>query len=609
LLLEEKTEDVPFKGMAELHMPRSDPWGAYYEQLATLSPDGVARLLRIETSDGLIATASTERFAARYHESQHPRHWLHAVQPAWALDPIWARFSTIQLRRYWLPHQAPLSDIDPIRAADPPAGGGHWSWRKDRNSQGGVLRAGGEDFGWGLGTHSPEALTFPLPAEARSFRTRLALDEVAGQGGCARAVVHLGEATTAPVFRSDLLIGSKSVASPPPIALPAAAGAAAGSRALTLVADVAHRDRPAGTDPLNIRDFVDWLEPEVELDRGELQRQIRRRAPAAIAAWEGWTVRSRAKSDDGESIQLSSRWDDTEPDNPAFRVEASSRVPGVQLSRSLKLGGRDNWLCLAVSRFGGPTSKIEVRVNGASAGSLNVPERIARQAEPDALVLSLRPYQGKDGSIELWLPSEASQKLDWRGIAILESPPGLLRVFDEETDFARRLTDGAGKAEVIATDHYLGTASLKVTPPARGAVRLLATPIAIRESPKLGEYRFLRFAWKKKGGQQIALQIGHDGRFGPLDAEETAPGNSFRFYSGERPASFGAAIRLADSVPGDWTDYTRDLYAEFGNFDLTGLSLDAVDGEYALFDHIYLARKLDDLQKIEVRPAGKDIDR
>ena len=49
----------------------------------------------------------------------------------------------------------------------------------------------------------------------------------------------------------------------------------------------------------------------------------------------------------------------------------------------------------------------------------------------------------------------------------------------------------------------------------------------------------------------------------------------------------------------------RDLYAEFGGFDLSGLSLAAIDGEYALFDHIYLARTLDDLQKIEVRPAGK----
>ncbi len=604
-LFEDKTEDVPFSQMAELHLPRVDPWEAYYQQLATLSPDGAARLLRIETTDGLIATASTERFAAKAHESNHPRHWLHAVQPAWSLDPLWARFSRIQLRRYWLPHLPALSDIEPSRAADPLAGGGHWTTRKDRNVQGGLLRAGGEDFGWGIGTHAPEVLTFPLPAEAKSFRTKLALDQIAGTGGCARALIHLGEATTTPAFRSDLLIGSKNITTPPPIALPAAAGAAAGSRVLTLVSDTAHRDRPPGADPLNIRDFVDWLEPEVELDRGELQRQIRHRSPAVIAAWDGWTAQSPKKGDDADLVRVSNRWDETDPRAPAFRLETAARLPGLVLSRLLKPGSRDNWLCLAVSRFGGPPSRIEVRISGTSAGSFDVPERIAKRGDPDPLVVSLRPYQGKDARIELVLPPEPSQKLDWRGIAILENRPGLLCLFEEQPDFAKRLTEGEGKAEVIATDRYLGTASLKVTPPGRSAARLLTTPIAIRESPKLGEYRYLRFAWKKKGGERIALQIGHEGRFGPLDAEATAPGKSFRFDAGDGEASFGAAVRLSGKIPSEWTDYTRDLYAEFGSFDLTGLSVAAVDGEYALFDHIYLARTLDDLQKIEVRPAGK----
>ena len=117
--------------------------------------------------------------------------------------------------------------------------------------------------------------------------------------------------------------------------------------------------------------------------------------------------------------------------------------------------------------------------------------------------------------------------------------------------------------EVIATDRYLGTASLKVTPPERGAARLLATPAAIRERPKLGEYRYLRFAWKKQGGAQIALQIGHDGRLGPSDPKETAPGKSFRYDACAGPLSFGSAVRLAPDAPRVWTDYTRDLYADF----------------------------------------------
>src|SRR5262249_48379188 len=106
-------------------------------------------------------------------------------------------------------------------------------------------------------------------------------------------------------------------------------------------------------------------------------------------------------------------------------------------------------------------------------------------------------------------------------------------------------------------------------------------------------------------GQRIMLEIGHDGQFGPADPKDTSPGKSFRFEAGFGRPAFGSAVRLDKQAPRGWMDYTCDLYAEFGAFDFTGLSLAAVDGEYALFDHIYLVRTLDDLQKIEVRPAGK----
>jgi len=601
VLLEETTQEMPFTQIAELHMPRSDPWDAYYEQLAAMACDANSRLLRIETSDGLIATTSTDRFAARSHESRKPEHWYHMVQPAWSLDPIWARHHTIQLRRYHLAHRPALSDIEPGEIS-PPAGAGHWEWQKDRSAQGGPLRAGGEGFGWGIGDHAPRAISFPLPAEARLFRTRLALDETAGTGGCVRASVHLGNASTTPLFRTDLLIGSKTIVSPATITLPTNKELQGSVRVLTLVSDAAHRERPPDADPLNIRDFVDWLEPELELDGESLRKQLRGRFAAAVTAWDGWSLSGPdKKTDPAEPIELSSRWDDTDARRAAFRLEVEPRAAGLILSRSLKLGPRDNWLCLAVARFRG-TAKIEVRVSGKRVATLDVPERQEARSEPDALVVSLREYQGKEVSLEIALPKE---KLDWRGIAITRARPGLLAIFDEESDFAKRLNRGDGKAEVVDTDCYLGAVSLKVTPSERGSARLWNTPLAIRERPRLGEYRYLRFAWKKQGGERIALQIGHDGRFGPDDPKETAPGKSFRFDAGRGAASFGAAIRVANKPPSEWTVYTRDLYAEFGNFDLTGLSFAALDGDHALFDHLYLARTLDDLQNIEVRAATK----
>ena len=48
-----------------------------------------------------------------------------------------------------------------------------------------------------------------------------------------------------------------------------------------------------------------------------------------------------------------------------------------------------------------------------------------------------------------------------------------------------------------------------------------------------------------------------------------------------------APVRVADQLPGEWVVVTRDLYADNGDFTLNGLALSPVDGEFALFDHIY----------------------
>ena len=65
-----------------------------------------------------------------------------------------------------------------------------------------------------------------------------------------------------------------------------------------------------------------------------------------------------------------------------------------------------------------------------------------------------------------------------------------------------------------------------------------------------------------------------------------------RYDAGTGEPAFGEAKRVwVQNLPSEWIVMTRDLYEEFGEIDITGLTLSAVDGaEYALFDHIYLAR-------------------
>jgi len=70
LLLKGGTCKVNTSEIAEAHLPQIDPWRAYYEELAVLSPACRSRMVRIETTDGLIATGSELRFRALPYSSE-----------------------------------------------------------------------------------------------------------------------------------------------------------------------------------------------------------------------------------------------------------------------------------------------------------------------------------------------------------------------------------------------------------------------------------------------------------------------------------------------------------------------------------------------------------
>ena len=61
---------------------------------------------------------------------------------------------------------------------------------------------------------------------------------------------------------------------------------------------------------------------------------------------------------------------------------------------------------------------------------------------------------------------------------------------------------------------------------------------------------------------------------------------------------------LNPKVPREWVIETRDLFADFkGPFNLTGVAITPMDGNFALIDGIYLGRTIEDLEK--VMPAKK----
>ncbi len=170
-----------------------------------------------------------------------------------------------------------------------------------------------------------------------------------------------------------------------------------------------------------------------------------------------------------------------------------------------------------------------------------------------------------------------------------------LAIFEDQASFVHDLLEGAGTAELDSQEKYSGKSSVRVTPDQRFNERLPGLKIAIRQNPGPGEYRFLRFAWKKKGGETICLQLNHDGQWGPIAG---SPGK-FRYHAGPGPEPFGASIAVAASLPTDWVVVTRDLYADFGEFTWTGIALTPLDGDAGWFDHIYLGKTPRDFELVK----------
>jgi len=172
-------------------------------------------------------------------------------------------------------------------------------------------------------------------------------------------------------------------------------------------------------------------------------------------------------------------------------------------------------------------------------------------------------------------------------------------IFEDDEKFVALLNEGGGTAVIEPADKASGKTSIKVTPDQKFNANLPGLQVKIRENPAPGEFRYIRFAWKKKGGAAICLQLNHDGAWGPGGSGKE--GAKFRYHSG--PAEvYGGSLAVGDKLPEGFVVVTRDLFADFGEFTLNGIALSPVDGEFALFDQLYLGKNMADFELIKPAP-------
>jgi hypothetical protein len=78
--------------------------------------------------------------------------------------------------------------------------------------------------------------------------------------------------------------------------------------------------------------------------------------------------------------------------------------------------------------------------------------------------------------------------------------PGIVELFEDDAEGLLKLLmntgDGPGKGDPEAAVVFSGTKSLKVSEYQRFERRVPGWNYAIREKPNVGEYRYLRLAWK-----------------------------------------------------------------------------------------------------------------
>jgi len=397
LLGEEHVTTVGLHELAELHLASGDSWNDYLRLLAALSPQLDERVVELQTAGNVRITTASNRlrpWLSDAHQDRHDGHLI--VQPAWAVDAIAVPIERLQRLTFFGADEMPLTWLIPersehtglvFRSPQPlrvvPS--------EDQNA----LRSFGSEYAWGFGVHAPHVLEFSLSPLARRIETRVGLDQAAGGGGCAKGRIELAlrqsQDSKLRPQESPLLVGD-STAGPARLRYELPPSGTDPAK-LRLIADAAAFDRPPQADPLEIRDFLDWLEPLVVFDRSRLLKAVQRELPRAVPALAGWSITG--------DFSLASRWRPGGRPLPGFRQEVVLTGEPLVLRRTLRIEDRKSQLVIAGNRLPGTAPVVLViRLNDRRAARLTIPtDDIPGETLP--ITVDLSRYRGQSVDMEL----------------------------------------------------------------------------------------------------------------------------------------------------------------------------------------------------------------
>ena len=196
--------------------------------------------------------------------------------------------------------------------------------------------------------------------------------------------------------------------------------------------------------------------------------------------------------------------------------------------------------------------------------------------------------------LRTWVATAVVSLLHSTAFAAPAPPPpsAVVEILEDDADgLLGQLNNPTGDPGTGFAEHkdvFSGKSAIKIVPMQRFSPKIAGWGYRIAEKPKVGEYRYLRFAWRADGARGIMLQM-HDEKDWRV-----------RLTAGIDMYNWGTKF-VAPAPPPAWTVVTRDLFTEFGGVERTiqGIALTVFDGRAGYFDHIYLARTIDDLDRID----------
>jgi len=364
--------------LADVYMPQADVIGRILDDALAPCPQSDSLIVRLTTISGAMLTFRPAMMRVL------GKRWL-VVQPVWSPYatrlPV-ADVCALSIRRH---DEVLLSVLPAETLAEKAFTGFVWKWRRDRSVRGGPLVSGTLTSDLGIGTHSYSAIAFDLPRGAASFTFSAGLDNRVGDGGCVKLKVCPDKVDCKPLWTSGFLRGRDK-----PLSVKALN--CRDAKRLVLVTEFAHKGRPSGADPFDIRDEVNWLMPTVRLDSAAVARCYGG-AVRYFTGLGGWALAEPETA----KVQLSAKWDNTDDRwEPGLPVGA----PGLTLARKIHVTRDMAWLWMSgVGRDG--NHKISLWIDGKQIKCADGRSHLSTAGEPRAARWSLQPHLGKDVTVML----------------------------------------------------------------------------------------------------------------------------------------------------------------------------------------------------------------